>query len=127
MSSVSKSEVSWLCEAIDERMKAFLTRPIEGHWPHLWIDATHVKVRQAGRIVSFAVIVAVGANNDGRGPSAHGFVPCGEVLGMQVGPSQAKPFWTGFLRALARRGQRGVKLVVSATPTKASRRLSPRS
>jgi len=103
MSGISKSQVSRLCEEIDERVQAFLTRPIEGDWPYLWIDATYVKVRQAGRIVSVAVIIAVGANADGRR----------EVLGMAVGPSEAETFWTEFLRSLARRGLRGVKLVIS--------------
>ena len=103
MSGISKSQVSRLCEEIDERVKAFLDRPIEGDWPYLWIDATYVKVRQAGRIVSVAVIVAVGVNADGRR----------EVLGMDIGPSEAETFWTTFLRKLARRGLRGVKLVVS--------------
>ena len=103
MSGISKSQVSRLCEEIDVRVKAFLDRPIEGDWPYLWIDATYIKVRQAGRIISVAVIVAVGANADGRR----------EVLGMQVGPSEAEPFWTEFLRQLRRRGLRGVKLVIS--------------
>ena len=103
MSGISKSQVSRLCEEIDVRVKAFLDRPIEGDWPYLWIDATYIKVRQNGRIVSVAVIVAVGANADGRR----------EVLGMQVGPSEAETFWTDFLRGLARRGLRGVKLVIS--------------
>ena len=84
-------------------MKAFLDRPLEGDRSYLWIDATYVKVRQAGRIVSVAVIVAVGVNGDGRR----------EVLGLAVGPSEAETFWTEFLRSLARRGLRGVKLVVS--------------
>ena len=84
-------------------MKAFLDRPIEGDWPYLWIDATYLKVREAGRIVSVAVIVAVGVNSDGRR----------EVLGMDIGPSEAEPFWTDFLRKLTRRGLRGVKLVIS--------------
>ncbi|SEG71575.1 Transposase (or an inactivated derivative), partial [Methylobacterium sp. 190mf] len=100
---VSKSQVSRLCQEIDERVGAFLARPIEGEWPYLWIDATYVKVRQDGRIVSVAVIVAVGVNTDGRR----------EVLGMDVGPSEAETFWTDFLRKLARRGLRGVKLVIS--------------
>jgi transposase-like protein len=60
MSGISKSQVSRLCEEIDEKVKAFLARPIAGDWPYLWIDATYVKVRQNGRIVSVAVIVAVG-------------------------------------------------------------------
>ena len=103
MSGISKSQVSRLCEEIDEKVQAFLDRPIEGDWPYLWIDATYVKVRQNGRIVSVAVIIAVGVNSDGRR----------EVLGMEIGASEAEPFWTAFLRKLARRGLRGVKLVVS--------------
>lgn len=103
MSGISKSQVSRLCAEIDEKVKAFLARPIEGDWPYLWIDATYVKVRQNGRIVSVAVIVAVGVNSDGRR----------EVLGMDIGPSEAETFWTAFLRKLARRGLRGVKLVIS--------------
>jgi putative transposase len=103
MSGISKSQVSRLCEEIDDKVKAFLARPIEGDWPYLWIDATYVKVRQNGRIVSVAVIVAVGVNSDGRR----------EVLGMDIGPSEAETFWTAFLRKLARRGLRSVKLVVS--------------
>jgi transposase-like protein len=103
MSGISKSQVSRLCEEIDERVKTFLDRPIEGDWPYLWIDATYVKVRQNGRIVSVAVIVAVGVNSDGRR----------EVLGLDVGPSEAETFWTEFLRKLRRRGLRGVKLVIS--------------
>ena len=105
MSGISKSQVSRLCEEIDVRVKAFLDRPIEGNWPYLWIDATYLKVRQNGRIVSVAVTVAVavGVNSDGRR----------EVLGMAVGASEAETFWTDFLRSLARRGLRGVKLVIS--------------
>jgi transposase-like protein len=103
MTGISKSQVSRLCEEIDEKVKAFLCRPIEGDWPYLWIDATYLKVRQSGRIVSVAVIIAVGVNGDGRR----------EVLGMDVGPSEAELFWTEFLRKLARRGLRGIKLVIS--------------
>jgi putative transposase len=103
MTGISKSQVSRLCSEIDERVGAFLGRPIEGDWPYLWIDATYVKVRQAGRIVSVAVIIAVAVNTDG----------VREVLGMAVGPSEAETFWTDFLRSLTRRGLRGVKLVIS--------------
>ena len=103
MSGISKSQVSRLCEEIDGKVKAFLERPIEGDWPYLWIDATYLKVRRGGRIVSVAVIIAVGVNSDGRR----------EVLGMQIGTSEAEPIWTEFLRKLTRRGLRGVKLVIS--------------
>jgi putative transposase len=100
---ISKSQVSRLCEEIDERVEAFLTCPIEGEWPCLWIDATCLKVRQGGRIVSVAVTIAVGVNTDGRR----------DVLGMAIGASEAEPFWTAFLRDLVRRGLSGVKLVIS--------------
>ena len=100
---VSKSQVSRLCEEIDDKVKAFLERPIEGDWPYLWIDATYVKMRDAGRIVSAAVIVAVGVNADGRR----------EVLGMDIGPSEAETFWLDFLRKPRWRGLRGAKLVIS--------------
>jgi len=103
MDGVSKSQVSRLCAEIDERVRDFLTRPIEGDWPYLWLDATYVKVREAGRIVPVAVTIAVGVNADGRR----------EVLGMAVGSSEAEPFWLDFLRTLKRRGLAGVKLVVS--------------
>jgi putative transposase len=102
-SGISKSQVSRLCEEIDERVNAFLARPIEGEWPYLWIDATYLKTREAGRIVSIAVILAVGVNADGRR----------EVLGIATGASEAEPFWTAFLRSLADRGLRGVKLVIA--------------
>src|SRR4051794_3396668 len=102
-SGISKSQVSRLCEEIDERVNAFLSRPIEGEWPYLWIDATYLKTREAGRIVSTAVILAIGVNTDGRR----------EVLGVTTGPSEAEPFWTGFLRALADRGLRGVQLIIA--------------
>jgi putative transposase len=103
MTGISKSQVSRLCEEIDGRVRTFLDRPIEGHWPYLWIDATYIKVRQGGRIISVAVIIAVGVNTDGRR----------EVLGLAIGPSEAEPFWTTFLRSLTARGLRGVKLIVS--------------
>jgi transposase-like protein len=103
LSGVSKSQVSRLCEEIDGRVKTFLERPIEGDWPYLWIDATYVKVRQNGRIVSVAVTIAVAVNTDGRR----------EVLGMDIGASEAETFWTEFLRKLKRRGLSGVKLVIS--------------
>ncbi|MVA70207.1 IS256 family transposase [Agrobacterium vitis] len=103
MSGISKSQVSRLCEEIDDKVKAFLDRPIEGEWPYLWIDATYLKVRRGGRIVSVAVIIAVGVNTDGRR----------EVLGMEIGTSEAEAIWTEFLRKLTRRGLCGVKLAVS--------------
>ena len=103
LTGTSKSQVSRLCEEIDERVQAFLNRPLEGDWPFLWLDATYVKVREGGRIVSMAVIMAVAVNTDGRR----------EILGITVMPSEAETFWTEFLRSLTRRGLRGVQLVIS--------------
>ena len=76
------------------RSTSFLDRSLEGDWPYLWLDATYVKVREAGRIVSVAVTVAVAVNDQGRR----------EVLGMAIGASEAETFWTGFPRSLTRRG-----------------------
>jgi len=103
MTGVSKSQVSRLCAEIDERVNAFLNRPLEGDWPYLWLDATYIKARRGGRIVSVAAIVAVGVNTDGRR----------EVLGVAVQPSEAEVFWDEFLRSLADRGLRGVKLIIA--------------
>jgi transposase-like protein len=103
MTGISKSQVSRLCAQIDERVNAFLSRPLEGDWPYLWLDATYLKVRHNGRIVSVAAIVAVAVNNEGRR----------EVLGIAVMPSEAQAFWDEFLRSLADRGLRGVKLIIA--------------
>ena len=103
MTGISKSQVSRLCSEIDGKISTFLERPLEGDWPYVWLDATYVKARQDGRIVSVAVIIATGVNSDGRR----------EVLGMTIGASEAETFWTDFLRKLTRRGLRGVKLVIS--------------
>ena len=84
-------------------MKAFLERPLEGDWPYLWLDATYLKVREGGRIVSVAAIIAVAANTEGRR----------EIVGLGIGPSEAETFWADFLKRLTRRGLRGVKLVIS--------------
>jgi putative transposase len=97
MDGISKSQVSRLCEEIDEKVKPFLGRPIEGDWPYVWLDATYL------RVVSVAVAIAIGVNGDGRR----------EVLGLDICPSEAETFWDEFLRKLARRGLRGVKLVIS--------------
>lgn len=103
MSGISKSQVSRLCEEIDVRVNDFLSRPLEGDWPYLWLDATYIKARTDGRIVSVAAIIAVAVNTEGRR----------EVVGMTTGASEAEPFWTDFLRKLKRRGLNGVKLVIS--------------
>jgi len=103
MNGISKSQVSKICEEIDERVQAFLKRRIEGEWPYLWLDATYLKVREGGRVVSIAAIIATGVNHDGRR----------EILGLGLGPSEAATFWLGFLQGLQQRGLTGVKLVIS--------------
>ena len=103
LSGISKSQVSRLCKDIDERVHGFLERPLTGEWPYLWLDATYLKQREGGRIVSVAAIIAVAVNTDGKR----------EIVGLHIGPSEAETFWSGFLKSLARRGLRGVKLVIS--------------
>jgi transposase-like protein len=103
LSGISKSQVSKLGQDIDERVQSFLTRPIEGEWPYLWLDATYLKQREGGRIVSVAAIIAVAANTDGKR----------EIVGLHIGPSEAETFWSGFLKSLVRRGLKGVKLAIS--------------
>ncbi len=103
MGGVSKSQVSRLCGEIDTRVQAFLNRPLEGPCPYVWIDATWLKVHRHGRVVSVAAILAIGVNADGQR----------EVLGLDVGPSEAATFWTEFLRKLVARGLSGVELVIS--------------
>jgi len=103
MEGISKSEVSRICKALDAEVEAFRTRPIEGEHPYIWIDATYHKVREAGRVVSMATVVAIGVSSEGWR----------QVLGCDVGPSEDQAFWTAFLRSLVRRGLKGVVLVVS--------------
>jgi transposase-like protein len=103
LSGISKSQVSKLCKEIDERVHAFLDRPLAGEWPYLWLDATYLKQREGGRIVSVAAIIAVAANTEGRR----------EIVGLHIGPSEAETFWSSFLKSMLRRGLRGVKLVIS--------------
>lgn len=84
-------------------MHAFLDRPLDGNWPYLWLDATYLKQREGGRIVSVAAIIAVAANTKGKR----------EIVGLHIGLSEAETFWATFLRSLVKRGLRGTKLVIS--------------
>jgi transposase-like protein len=100
---ISKSEVSRLCATLDAEVERFRSRPLTGRYPYLWLDATYLKVRQDGRVVSMAVVIAIGVNAEGRR----------EVLGLDVGPSEEGAFWQQFLRALVERGLSGVQLAIS--------------
>ncbi|HEX2185702.1 MAG TPA: IS256 family transposase [Chloroflexota bacterium] len=103
MTGISKSQVSRLCQALDGEVERFRTRRLDGPYPYVWLDATFVKVREQGRVVSMAVVVAIGVRASGER----------EVLGLDVGPSEDGAFWLQFLRGLVARGLGGVKLVIS--------------
>src|ERR687888_280968 len=103
MTGISKRQVSRLCQALDGEVERFRTRRLEGPYPYVWLDATFVKVREAGRVVSMAVVVAIGVRASGER----------EVLGLDVGPSEDGAFWLQFLRSLVARGLSGVQLVIS--------------
>jgi putative transposase len=100
---ISKSEVSRICGERDLLVTAFHTRPLTGEHRYLWVDATYHKVRVDGRVISQATVVAVGVTTEGDR----------QVLGIDVGPSEDRAFWTAFLRSLVKRGLRGVRLVIS--------------
>jgi transposase-like protein len=103
LEGISKSQVSRICAELDAEVERFRARPLREPYPYLWLDATFVKVRADGRVVSQAVVIAVGVTADGTR----------EVLGVDVGPSEDGAFWLAFLRALVARGLRGVQLVTS--------------
>ena len=103
LDGVSKSEVSRICGELDPLVEAFRSRPLVGDHPYVWLDATYHKVRVDGRVVSQATVVAIGVTADGER----------QVLGVDVGASEEKAFWTAFLRSLVKRGLKGVRLVIS--------------
>jgi putative transposase len=100
---MSKDRVSALCRALDEQVRAFRERPVEGAYPYLWLDAKQVKVRDRGHVRSKAVVIAYAAHESGRR----------EVLDLDVGETESGAFWVEFLRRLRRRGLAGVRLAVS--------------
>jgi putative transposase len=102
-SGISKSEVSRICAELDGELEAFRTRPLEGAFPYVFVDATYIKARVRGRVVSRAVVIATGVRSDGAR----------EVLGVDIGDSESGPFWQAFFRSLRARGLSGVQLVIS--------------
>src|SRR3954469_3493893 len=103
INGISKSQVSRLCQTLDDEVERFRSRPLDGPYPYVWLDATYLKVRQDGRVVSMAVVIAIGVRATGER----------EVLGLDVGPSEDGAFWLQFLRSLVARGLSGVHLVIS--------------
>ncbi len=103
ISSMSKDRVSALCKSLDERVAAFRSRPLEGEFPYLWLDAKHLKVRSGGHVRSKALVVAYAVHESGRR----------EVIGTDLGEVETEAFWVEFLRGLRARGLGGVRLCVS--------------
>jgi transposase-like protein len=100
---ISKSEVSRICQGLDEQVEAFRSRPLEGRYPYLWLDAKVEKVRDGGRVVRKCLVLAYGVHESGYR----------EVIGLDVGECETEAFWRSFLRSLVERGLSGVQLVVS--------------
>jgi putative transposase len=100
---ISKSEVSRVCAGLDEQVDAFRNRPLEGRYPYLWLDAKVEKVRDGGRVVRKALVLAYAVHESGYR----------EVIGVDVGEAETEAFWRSFLRGLVDRGLTGVQLVVS--------------
>jgi transposase-like protein len=100
---MSKDRVSRMCRDLDEHVEQFRSRPLEGAYPYLWLDAKHVKVRDRGRVVSQALVVAYAVHDSGRR----------EVIGLDLGEVESEAFWTEFLRGLRARGLAGLRLVIS--------------
>src|SRR5512132_1047244 len=100
---ISKSEVSRVCAALDEHVDAFRTRPLEGRYPYVFLDAKVEKVRDGGRVVNKALVIAHGVHETGRR----------EILSIDVGEAETEAFWTEFLRGLVARGLVGVQLAIS--------------
>lgn len=103
LTGIDKSKVSRICKELDEVVEQFRNRPLEGEYPYLWLDALYLKVRQNHRIVSLAMVIAIGVDTEGRR----------HILGFALGASEESAFWLDFLRSLVQRGLKGVQLVIS--------------
>jgi putative transposase len=103
LTGIDKSKVSRVCKELNEAVSAFRSRPLEAEYPYLWLDALYVKVRQNHRIVSMAVVIAIGVRETGER----------EILDVEVGGSEDQAFWTSFLRGLVARGQKGLQVAIS--------------
>ena len=103
MDGISRSEVSRICQKLDEEVNRWRNRLLEGTYPYLWLDATYIKARDNGRVTNLAVVVAYGVRETGER----------EIIGIDIGPSEDGAFWTAFLRSLVSRGLKGILLVIS--------------
>ena len=103
LAGISKSAVSRLCSGLDEQVRLFRERPLEGAYPYLWLDAKVERVREPGGVRHKALVVAYGVHETGRR----------EVIGIDVGEAETEAFWREFLRSLRARGLAGTQLCVS--------------
>ena len=103
LSGMDPNKVSRICKELDEGVNAFRNRPLDSDYPYLWLDALYLKVRQNHRVVSMAVVIAIGVRETGER----------EILGLSIGASEESAFWMEFLRGLVQQGLKGVQLVIS--------------
>jgi transposase-like protein len=107
LTGIDKSAVSRISQQLDEVVRHFRERKLEGTYPYMWLDALYLKVRQNHRIVSQAVVITIGVKETGER----------EILGFDIGASEEHAFWLAFLRSLMDRGLQGVQLVISDAQT----------
>ena len=103
ISRSQRSQVSRICQGLDDEVRRFRERTLEGPYPYVWLDATFVKARQDGRVASLAVLVAIGVTAEGER----------QVLGVEASPGEDRESWMRFLRGMVGRGLSGVRLVTS--------------
>jgi putative transposase len=103
LQGMTKDQVSRLCRGLDEQVRVFRERPLEGTYPYLWLDAKVERVREPGGVRHKALVIAYGVHHSGRR----------EVIGLDVGEAETESFWREFLRGLRARGLEGVRLCVS--------------
>jgi len=103
LTGIDKSSVSRICKELDHTVEEFRNRPLQESYPYVWLDAMYLKVRQNHRVVSLALVIAIGVDDTGER----------HMLGFDLGASEDEDFWLAFLRSLVKRGLRKVQLVIS--------------
>jgi transposase-like protein len=103
LTGIDKSSVSRICKELDHTVEEFRHRPLQESYPYVWLDAMYLKVRQNHRVVSLALVIAIGVDDTGER----------HMLGFDLGASEDEEFWLAFLRSLVKRGLREVQLVIS--------------
>jgi len=103
LTGIDKSKVSRICKELDQNVEQFRQRQLQESYPYVWLDALYLKVRQNHRVVSLAMVVAVGVDEEGER----------HLLGFDLGGSEDEAFWLAFLRSLVKRGLKRVQLVIS--------------